>query len=358
MANFKKVTELGKQIRKDLKQFVEQVSTIDIAQELCKHLQLPQVRSRIITWTADECPGSAGSFNVIVKSAMAKVQERIRHEIEKWENENHKFALKNKEVAHTVEQFLKQLKTDITWITRALTPALEISTPGFQFRYRFRPLDMIWEIISVLRIPPLLPLQLCMEDLRCLADKRSYMAHPAKWMADMTETALENFKNEKAVNVIVRQSIGLNRILPTFSDQLEQAITNAMSEVKDVQLKKSASEFCSKYTPVQKQCMEIYDKLLHWELDHLFEGHQLDSVSVGDHVFGSGKMATYYRGAIERNEVNEQVTVKRYRKEVNVRSIIQDYKWLKLVGSYLSGIVKEFSNLGCFAGITVLIVSV
>lgn len=321
--NLQTVTDQARKTCREFDRYIDQVDTTQIADGLRMHLQLPAVRIKITTWNAEECPDGTGTIEDIQEAAKQKVQERVRHEIDNWDNQSHMIAMKRQEIACKARELIKQLEPDMTWITNALTREVEISIPGFRFAFlpRLNFIERIMIQLLSLGITGIGP------------SKRSFLAHREESMTEMAEATLDKLKSEKEVAAVARQAIGLEEIAIKFKEQLDQAIAYAVAEVEEIQAKCSASSFRATYRPMRESCLGVYDKLLHWELNHLFEGDQIENteVSVEDHLLGRGKIGIYCKGVLRNGEM--AVTVKRYSKEVNIRAIIQDYKWLKLAAN-------------------------
>lgn len=161
-------------------EFQTSTSGIDlnwIATSLEEHLRKPEVRSRIVHWGIEECPQDGDHFVQIEETAKRRVEARIREVIGEWEDEHHHLHSIRKMIASIVQHSLTEIDTDVTAITRALTP--------FRFGFQQNPLNYIIQFLQSLILQ-------FISDTTQRKKKAMFAQDPVHAMEEMSEETLKS----------------------------------------------------------------------------------------------------------------------------------------------------------------------
>lgn len=317
------VERVGKEKCEEFQRSIFELNFNWIATSLEEHLRKPEIRSRIVHWGIEECPQDGDSSFQLHETAKRRVEARISEVIGEWEDEHHHLHSIRKMIASIVQHSLTEIDTDVTAITRALTPfsPIEIDPPGFRFGFQQNPLNYIIHFLHSLI------LQFRPTDQR--KRKAMFTQDPVHAMEAMSEETLKLLFVRSNLIRLISKAMGLDKIVTVFKEQVDVAIGNVRREVQDLRSKETGENFMAAYKQLRFRCLSLHTVLLKWELDFLFEGDTINSkdIEVKTVLLGSGMKTGYYRGRSTAED--KAVTVKRYAEKNDLRAILQDYKCLK-----------------------------
>lgn len=303
-----------------LKDYVKKLDISNIISEFRQYLQSPGVRDSIIEWKQSESPFLCGSYSDMEAIAKPKVEARLLRVIETWDDEKHLLADKRQEIAKEIQTLYDTLELDISAISNTLTPVCH---------REFEVLDVTFCLLPKPSLVRHLMLKTGSVTMGKRRTKSNSSESPTKTMKDFATAMLDNLLEEGQVNKLLKDALGLNQIHTKVKDQMKRAITIKRKEVKE--LKEVKPSFTEVYEPPRKKCLDIYQKLQLWEVEHLFEEENIgyDKVTTSSNVepFAKGRTAAYHRGTFTNR--HKSVIVKKYTTASDMRAILRDFKWLR-----------------------------
>lgn len=318
-----KLTDGAKDKIREFELYRDNLDLSDACTALAEHLNRSDVRRRILSWSKEDCP-EGETYAILEKQAKRKVEKRVRDEIEKWENEHHMLATQRKVVVLRLRSTLRKIDVDVEAIDEVLKPIdpVQINAPGFTFGFLHRKYNVFNKVM-----------ELFLFEIFDIFDKRrkSKVDHySVEAMEEMAENTLSNLAKPTHLNNLLGNAMGLDQLVTSCKQQIDEATRNASKEVRDLESKETA-EYVSIYKPIRLKCLDIHRNLLQWELKNLFKGDQIESddIQITGTLLGSGVMTGYFLGKRTVGSKSSSVTVKRYAKKTELCDIVRDYHLLR-----------------------------
>ena len=319
-----RILKTGEKCFHQLWAFIDSIDLSETVVKLHQYIQSKSVRAGICSWEEADCPGDADmQMNDLEEVAKQKVEDRIRNAIEKWEDEKHILAECKQPVALKIKECLKELEVDAASLTDALLSLRPAQVPVLPFSFRFilsKDGSVVGKKLTKLLVSRFKKYR-----------KDYYFENKVVCMQEMSNDSLASLANEERLTTLVEEMVSFKEMHRSFVQQVHELIGQFQEEIDNLKKGDPARVLRAKYQPLNKQCKEIRSRLLAWELRHIFDGNQIQSVEIdiNDEVPISGSSHAVILQGMRNGE--QEVLVKKYRGtiESDLLFINKEYRALR-----------------------------
>ena len=332
----KKQTEVMEELHNYLKARVR-----GAVQKLGEYLKSDDVRNRFTTWTLDEVPKAESSWEVTKSNITKALNNRLRENIEHWEEENHVFSDARQSLLrhfqqkyHFVERQLQNLQAAVTddavdvpesmpadeGFTLAGKVALGVTSPIWV------PLTLVALVIGA-PVVGILSIKSKIEDRSRV---KKYERDKCAFMAETSADYLDDVTNEGLLKAFVKNQLEEATLcLKQIEARIPELIEGDKMLLKQLRDEGRSKEVIKAlYQPVMDGASDIRGHLAVFALKEIRAIHitskELDWKEDTPSRLGCGAFATVYQGKMRRQGKEQTVALK-------VCSDVLDFKNASLI---------------------------